>query len=236
MLCYNCKEQTVLPNRRLCQDCLDTRKERQNRLKRESYLRLKQQRSKTNVCSTCGQRPAASGFVQCQRCKDKKAKDQVRLRQKRREASLCSRCGKNPATSGTNCKECRTKTNTQTFAARRRKNPPLIAKRLCIECETPNDMPEFLTCPTCRAERRDKATKKRLTGLQYSILERDGFACQLCGIDKYFHVHHIDGNGTGSPKPNDDPDNLITLCRMCHHAITVLRTHQPKKAANLILT
>lgn len=56
------------------------------------------------------------------------------------------------------------------------------------------------------------------------IRRRDGFLCQMCGVEQIvgerrFHVHHIDEN-----KENCDPENLITLCPKCH-----VRVHYPKK-------
>jgi len=50
--------------------------------------------------------------------------------------------------------------------------------------------------------------------LKRSIRERDNYTCQLCSelqSNKAFDVHHIDYN-----KKNCDPNNLITLCVVCH--------------------
>lgn len=55
--------------------------------------------------------------------------------------------------------------------------------------------------------------------LKESIRQRDNYICQLCGIhqdelsgwNKLLDVHHIDYN-----KKNNNPSNLITLCRSCH--------------------
>ena len=55
--------------------------------------------------------------------------------------------------------------------------------------------------------------------LKNSIRQRDGYACQECGIHqdelggifKKLDVHHIDYD-----KDNLDPENLITLCKSCH--------------------
>lgn len=47
-----------------------------------------------------------------------------------------------------------------------------------------------------------------------SILERDGYVCQVCyAPSSKLHVHHVDPNGSALP------DNLITLCQSCHGAI-----------------
>lgn len=53
-----------------------------------------------------------------------------------------------------------------------------------------------------------------------SIRERDGYACQECGVleaGRAHDVHHIDYD-----KHNLDESNLITLCRTCHGRTTGL--------------
>ncbi|HDY68443.1 MAG TPA: hypothetical protein ENH85_11705 [Candidatus Scalindua sp.] len=46
--------------------------------------------------------------------------------------------------------------------------------------------------------------------LRHSIRTRDCFTCQVCKKNGWI-VHHIDYD-----KKNNNPDNLITLCRSCH--------------------
>lgn len=51
--------------------------------------------------------------------------------------------------------------------------------------------------------------------LRQSILARDDYTCQLCGVSpedkRELHPHHIDYD-----KNNCQPENLITLCHSCH--------------------
>ncbi len=52
--------------------------------------------------------------------------------------------------------------------------------------------------------------------LKASIKERDEYQCKICfkyqsGLNYNLGVHHIDYN-----KRNDNPNNLITLCKSCH--------------------
>lgn len=61
--------------------------------------------------------------------------------------------------------------------------------------------------------------------LRNLIRERDGFKCQICGCPQAecndsLSVHHIDYN-----KENDDPNNLISLCRSCHMKTTTKREY-----------
>lgn len=58
------------------------------------------------------------------------------------------------------------------------------------------------------------------------VLARDGHRCQWCqgkSKDCILNVHHIESRKTGG----ESPDNLITLCEMCHDLIH--RTHQEHK-------
>jgi 5-methylcytosine-specific restriction endonuclease McrA len=43
-----------------------------------------------------------------------------------------------------------------------------------------------------------------------AIFERDKFTCQICG-NKGLEIHHKD-----KWQENNDPDNLILLCKDCH--------------------
>src|SRR3990167_4490623 len=80
------------------------------------------------------------------------------------------------------------------------------------------------------SEYSKKRYKKGITlfgGIRQQILERDGFKCRRCGMEREEHIlrwgreltiDHIDGKGSGVPvkEKNNHPDNLITLCMSCH--------------------
>lgn len=55
--------------------------------------------------------------------------------------------------------------------------------------------------------------------LKHSIRTRDCFVCRICKKDGHI-VHHIDYN-----KFNNNPENLITLCRSCHQKTNFRREH-----------
>lgn len=61
----------------------------------------------------------------------------------------------------------------------------------------------------------DYKNQIRFSGNKYKILERDNYTCQICGNTTQLVVHHKDDSGQ-SDNPNNDMDNLITLCRRCH--------------------
>ena len=57
---------------------------------------------------------------------------------------------------------------------------------------------------------------------------RDGKQCQICGDREgdphcVLHAHHIEPRAQGGP---DTPDNVITLCDLCH-AVVTRRWHKP---------
>ena len=61
--------------------------------------------------------------------------------------------------------------------------------------------------------------------LKKLIRKRDNYKCQICGnfqkecIQK-LSIHHIDYN-----KKNSNPDNLISLCKKCHHKTNYRRDY-----------
>lgn len=77
--------------------------------------------------------------------------------------------------------------------------------------------------------RRTKADCKRL----------DDYACQICGWEKFLHVHHIHPKAK-YPELFFDLGNLITVCTKCHRSIHRKKTQQkqnnlPKKEPELLL-
>jgi hypothetical protein len=64
--------------------------------------------------------------------------------------------------------------------------------------------------------------------LKRSIRERDNYICQICSQYGYV-VHHIDYD-----KKNCNPNNLITLCNVCHSQTNGKREHWKQYFNNLI--
>lgn len=62
--------------------------------------------------------------------------------------------------------------------------------------------------------------QKRFSGKREYVLNRDGNKCTICGSTERLEVHHKDGYGRGSERPNNDLRNLVTLCNVCHGKIT----------------
>ena len=57
--------------------------------------------------------------------------------------------------------------------------------------------------------------KERFSGNKSIALERDGHKCVRCGSTEKLACHHIDGSGQDE-NPNNELDNLETLCDSCH--------------------
>lgn len=51
--------------------------------------------------------------------------------------------------------------------------------------------------------------------LRRSVLARDG-VCRSCGAPNNLHLHHVQPWAT-HPELRFDPENVIALCRSCHH-------------------
>lgn len=75
-------------------------------------------------------------------------------------------------------------------------------------------------------------SKNRFGGLRNFIIERDNWSCIQCGTNQEQHlvifgrsltVDHIDGKGRKCKKPNNNPENLQTLCLRCHGKKDILR-------------
>lgn len=56
---------------------------------------------------------------------------------------------------------------------------------------------------------------KKFGGKRNLVLKRDNYKCTSCGSIKRIIVHHIDKTGC-LENPNNDENNLITLCSSCH--------------------
>jgi len=70
--------------------------------------------------------------------------------------------------------------------------------------------------------------KDRFSGNKIKVLERDNYKCVKCGNTENLIVHHLDESGQGE-NPNNELDNLTTLCRSCHMAIHELETQHKKR-------
>ena len=84
-----------------------------------------------------------------------------------------------------------------------------LKKRKCKKKKTPKKKNSF---KKWQAQYRDQ----RWLDLRESVLERDGYRCNMCGkTDCVFNVHHIRYNPDGDIWDVSMKD-LITLCEKCH--------------------
>jgi 5-methylcytosine-specific restriction endonuclease McrA len=49
-----------------------------------------------------------------------------------------------------------------------------------------------------------------------NLTPTDFIPCEVCGAQAV-DIHHIQARGMGGSKSRDTPENLIALCRSCHH-------------------
>lgn len=205
------------------------------------------ERKALGICIKCGKNKARPGKTDCQSCFEKyrakriahshlpETKERNRKRMAARRArlikgGLCATCGKKTPVSGVNdCQECLDKRKAA-YWEHRSAYDIRKTSNLCTRCGVSLDSyPQIgkqhrALCDECRAIRR--RTRNQKANPFHAILERDGWQCAVCGRDKSLIIHHKDGRGSTLPpeQRNDDPSNLITLCRYCHYGITCLRT------------
>jgi 5-methylcytosine-specific restriction endonuclease McrA len=69
-------------------------------------------------------------------------------------------------------------------------------------------------------ELNKKAKEKQRFGIsRKEILEKFGNKCGYCGNTKNLVIHHIDGCGRSVKKANNELENLIPCCHVCHSKI-----------------
>jgi hypothetical protein len=232
--CTRCSN-TAEAGKALCTACHE--KAYQRRMQENVY------RKEKGLCFRCGKVPPVMGLKVCQKCRDKRnerdrnsekfkinnRKKSHEYRKKWIEAGLCARCGKRPPAPGKrNCDECRKEGHDNYLLQKEEKRHTAQVRRekgLCHSCGNAPSDPGFTSCKKCRDKNRQRWRSKRFTGNYLIALERDNYTCQLCGLEnpRQIHIHHIDGNGTTSETQNDEIQNLITLCGLCHYGITILR-------------
>lgn len=106
---------------------------------------------------------------------------------------------------------------------------PHMAKGLCRRCYLAryNEQPENAAKALEHKRRWYKANvtpelqKEKREALHFDsvrakVLPRDGNKCCRCPATTGLVVHHKDENGRGCAEPNNDEENLETLCRACH--------------------
>lgn len=77
----------------------------------------------------------------------------------------------------------------------------------------------------CLLQTRLAREERCFSGKRTQVLRRDNHCCQHegCAATENLVVHHIDGSGQ-SGEPNNEDENLVTVCRACH-----VRIHTPRK-------
>lgn len=159
-LCSKCGRRPHEPDRRLCTDCAEQRRQRE----RARYVRAR-----------------AAGLKYGGKQSDTKRRQARRRSRKRqhlrRESSLCIRCGKSPPVEdGSSCQAClaaRRTADRGTYAARR-------AAGLCTRCGT-RTFQRAPLCGPCTVLETRYEDKKRETGRRRYAERRAAWVCTHCG-------------------------------------------------------
>jgi HNH endonuclease len=206
-LCVGCGKVPPQAGRVRCQDCLDSAKDAQ--------IKIREKRVKNGLCPQCGKYPPEQGKVLCIQCSEfaKKRKE------RRKKQGLCVRCG-NPTIKGkTTCESCSDRVN----KSRNVKYAERKDSGLCPLCGVREPVKGYALCKPCNDAKAIREKRYRSHWFKAQVKDRDDHKCRICGSTKYLIVHHKDGQGEVGGNPNNDLDNLITLCTSCHNHIEKLR-------------
>lgn len=73
--------------------------------------------------------------------------------------------------------------------------------------------------PDVNKSSNDKIARARFIPLAREIYERDSFCCVWCSkTGKKLNAHHLE-TWSANPDKRFDKNNLVTLCRDCHHTV-----------------
>lgn len=241
-LCCNCGIVPPSPGKTCCANCLEKKThykkpKRNNQQLIQDSINSKAKRAEreaNGLCNRCGKELHLPGKKACHTCLSTISAKQKGFS----TAGLCKYCGVNLPIKGRNvCESCYEKQHA-IYAKQREENRHRHYLRKqkgnCVYCgekipaDAYNDRPRA-SCDSCREKRRQKAAEKRHYKFPH-ILKRDDYQCQICKSSQRLCIHHIDGHGVthnGDLLPleeqNNSDSNLITLCTLCHVAITRLR-------------
>lgn len=85
----------------------------------------------------------------------------------------------------------------------------------CVHCNQefhPTRDGQIFCSSSCRGKHHRNSVGRILAS---KVLSRDNYKCISCGSETDLHIHHVDHSG-GAKTPNNDLDNLVTLCKCCH--------------------
>ena len=135
-------------------------------------------------------------------------RNEVNRSKRKRYKNYCPSCKKDPVYTGKSfaCGECGTIIYRRPADIRDNKSNIFFCNRTCSSIYRGRLM---------RGENHPNYTDSKWSYRNKALNHYD-HKCQLCGYDKIeiLLVHHIDGN-----RDNSSINNLIILCRNCHHEI-----------------
>lgn len=147
---------------------------------------------------------------------------------------FCGRCKKTKDESDFYCNKSKTKSD-----------------QLSARCKTCHNEIQALWRASRPDYMKNYATKNRVEtkkkyGISVKTIERHGFenalkvyerckrACVQCGTEFDLTIHHKDHKGRNQMdvkgEVNNDPDNLVILCRSCHGRMHSLERWRPPKS------
>lgn len=253
--CVECKTEFETNNPTQAKYC-STKCKQTSQIRLATSLRSKKrqeefEKNKIGYCLVCGKQfERQYGKSQHQKycstqCNKKASADNREVRQffsGTETNKTCVECGKEFTTTRSFQIYCSAKCNRKASArntrGQRRKEQfeALDKHRKCVVCNTEFEitqqaMHKLYCSRKCKmkANRIIELDKARFGGNKKYVLERDNYKCVLCSSTNRLAVHHIDLSGK-TDNPNNDVNNLISLCASCH-----LMVHKQLEKSNDVL-
>jgi len=98
-----------------------------------------------------------------------------------------------------------------------------IINELRIQRKTYQEIGDILGITKQRVHQIYKDYVKTYQHIKAKVKDRDSYQCVICGSTENLEVHHINGI-----KKDNHLENLVTLCRKCHHKIEKLEKRVKK--------
>lgn len=186
---------------------------------------------------------AIPGKSCCQRCLDRRKRLQKEYTDRCKANKMCTNCGTEPARDGKRtCQKCSEKAS----ETARKRYERYRTLGVCTHCGKNKLPPNEYLCRSCRDQFNRNRKRREKTSPLYLSKLRDNFECKICGATSGLHTHHIDERGEREPTkkggptstkrqtPNNEMNNLITLCVTCHGGITRFLHHNTQLAIDLL--
>lgn len=185
-LCLRCAGAPAVPERSMCEGCLDNRRaadraryragkasgalyggadvEMKRRIARIASAKRRQARLDAGLCTRCGHRPPVDGATICARCGNARKAAERRQYETRKSAGLCVKCAEPVPGGESRCAVCAAvdgerRDNLKKNAAARKRYAARRARSQCTDCSAPAY--GACRCPACAKRSYERSAHVR---------------------------------------------------------------------------